>query len=340
MKGKIAVVGHPSRVGGADTELHMQIEIWQALGVEVHLCHTGPLDKNCRDLKLDERGCIYHAEKDWASLKDMHVISYCNSKYLENLHIIKPLAASTTFVNCMTWVFDKQKVAAAKKLIDYELYQTKRVMKKNTPELLTLNPDVQSFLIKPYFNSKFFSFIKDRPRDKFRFGRIHREDAGKFHPKTLWIYDTMVSPSLKDGLILGFNKRIQKKIGTVPNWIKTYHAGGLSQDEFYKHAQAIIQPCDPKHTENLPRIGFEAMASGSILIVDNKGGWQDIVKHGKTGWLCNDERDFVYYSSRCAYEHKEREKMALQARERLEENWGIDAAKDGWAKFFMHIGVL
>ena len=37
----ICVIGYPSRVGGADTELDHQIRVWQALGVKVHLIHTG-----------------------------------------------------------------------------------------------------------------------------------------------------------------------------------------------------------------------------------------------------------------------------------------------------------
>ena len=42
------------------------------------------------------------------------------------------------------------------------------------------------------------------------------------------------------------------------------------------------------------------MASGSVLIVDNRGGWRQMVEHGKTGWLCGSERDFIYYASKSA----------------------------------------
>ena len=270
----------------------------------------------------------------------MHVISYCNGKFLDNIKLIKSFVATTTFVNCMTWLFAKEKSAVKDGFIDYEIYQTQRVLDKNLVQLQAINPSVKGMCIKPYFDADLFPLILNRPRDKFRFGRIQREDAGKYHPKTLWIHETMTAPNLKEGIFLGFNKRIEKKIGPVPKWIKTYPAGKITQEEFYLHSQAIIQPCDVNHTENLPRIGFEAMASGTILIVDKKGGWQDIVRHGKTGWLCSGEREFAYYSSRCAFEHKEREKMAVRAREHLIENWGMDAAKEGWSKFFKEVGIL
>ncbi len=45
---EICVIGYPSRLGGADTELDHQIRVWQALGLQVHLIHTGPLDDNLR----------------------------------------------------------------------------------------------------------------------------------------------------------------------------------------------------------------------------------------------------------------------------------------------------
>ncbi len=32
------------------------------------------------------------------------------------------------------------------------------------------------------------------------------------------------------------------------------------------------------------------MASGSVLVVDNRGGWRQMVEHGKTGW---EEEDTV-----------------------------------------------
>ena len=64
----LCVIGHPSRLGGADTELDHQIHCWQALGIVVHICPTGPLDQNLLSMNLAERGCVYHAPRDWRSL--------------------------------------------------------------------------------------------------------------------------------------------------------------------------------------------------------------------------------------------------------------------------------
>ena len=53
----------------------------------------------------------------------------------------------------------------------------------------------------------------NRPNDKFRFCRISREDTDKFSADTLFIYETMVAPVLKSGIILGYNNKTKEKIG-------------------------------------------------------------------------------------------------------------------------------
>jgi len=340
MSKDLYVVGYPSKVGGADTELDQQIYAWQKLGITVHLIHTQAHDANSRAMDMEKRGCIVHEPSDWKSINGGHVISYCNGRFLKHLPKIREYAATTTFVNCMTFIFSNEKRMMPH--IDYEIYQTARVMEKNFPEVQKLNPKTKGFLIKPYFNIDSFPFYENRPTDKFRFGRIHREDLSKFHPNTLWIYDTMVAPTLKSGIILGYNKAIEKKLRRrPPAWIKTYPAGGLSQTDFYKTTEVIIQCCDPKHNENLPRIAFEAMSSGTLLIVGNYGGWPDLVQHGVTGWLCENERDFVYYSSRAAYEHEERKNMIQAAHNKVTEQWGnIDAACEQWTPYFKELGLL
>ena len=90
-------------------------------------------------------------------------------------------------------------------------------------------------------------------------------------------------------------------------------------------------------TENWPRIGFEAMSSGSVLIVDNRGGWKKLVKHGVTGWLCNTQQEFIYYASRMALEPKLRGTMARAARKWGKELAGLESSMRSWGEVFKHL---
>lgn len=328
----ICVIGHPSRYGGADTELDHQITCWLAMGIEVHICHTGDVTSDLHSLKLEERGCIYHASRDWASLEGLHCISFCNGEFLENLPKIKQHARTTTFVNCMTWNFEREIEMHSNGLIDFHLYQTQHAFERVSKKLVDIG-DYRPLFFKPYFDRSEFAYVDNRPNDKFRFGRISRADGDKFNDRQLWIYETMTAPELKEGIILGWGENVESKFGKRPDsYIRALNPGEISQQAFYAQCEAIIMTTDT--FENLPRVGFEAMASGSILVVDNRGGWKMLVEDGVTGWLCNDDREFVYKASRCAFETEERQRMRQAASERLDEIAGLETAQQSWEQVF------
>lgn len=335
---ELCVIGHPSRLGGADTELDHQIDCWLAMGIQVHICHTAALDANLESMALRDRGCIYHEPRDWRSLEGLHCISFCNAEFLNNLPQIRRYARTTTFVNCMTFNFAREIEMHQRGLIDFHLYQTPHARDQVAPALASTGR-FRPLMFTPYFRADQFPFHEARPSDKFRFGRISRNDADKFDAQQLWIYETMTAPQLKEGLIVGWNEVIERKFGRRPDsWIRTCPAGSVSQHKFYEFCEAVIM--STATLENLPRVGFEAMASGSILIVDDRGGWKQQVEDGITGWLCHDDREFVYKASRCAFEPRERQAMRVAARERLEAKWGIRVAMESWATVFRELQQL
>jgi len=327
---ELCVIGHPGRCGGASSELDHQIRCWHAMGVTVHLCPTSPPDVNARAMRMEDRGCIYHAPCDWPSIAGMHVISYCSRDFLRTLPEIRKHARTTTFVNCMSWAFDAEVAAVQQGLIDFELYQTVHSMEKIAERLQGAN-ELERLLIHPYFHAADFPF---QPREPglFRFGRISRSAPDKFGKKQLWIYETMTAPEHKQGLILGWGAEVEKKLGRPPFWIGTMPSCSLSQQAFYQFANAVIMTT--AGTENLPRVGFEAMASGSVLVVDDRGGWQLQVEDGSTGWLCKDEREFVYKASRLAHEKDEAADMRHAARQKVETAWGLNPAMESWSRVF------
>lgn len=330
----LCVIGHPSKLGGADTELEHQIYLWREMGIEVYICHTGDFDSNaekmCQEMK--SIGCKYLPSKSWKDLQGLDVISFCNGQFLENLSEIKKYARSTTFVNCMTWNFNKELEAQEKNLIDFYLYQTQHQFDRVSVKLKNLGSNYKPLFFNPYFKNDNFPFIERKDNSLFRFGRISRGDADKFGKHQLWIYETMTAPVLKSGTILGWDSRAEKKLGKLPSYIKGHSEGSISQQELYALCDVIIMTTDTY--ENLPRVGFEAMSSGSLLVVDNKGGWIKLVEDGKTGWLCNDNREFVYKASRTAFESNETNQLRINAREKLEKEWGKENSIKSWEKIF------
>lgn len=334
---KIFINGFPSLYGGAGTELHHQIIAWEKMGMDINIIPTGDGFRNEPLYReLIGMGVHIHAPNDWTVLSPGDpILGFCNGEFLQNIPSIRKYTRRTVFVNCMTWLFDKEKELMANGDIAMFLYQNEEVRQKNMPILKSLNDDssIAFMTFKPYFHNDSFPFVKERTDEYFGCGRISRQDTDKFARNTLHIYEYFVAPVFKKGLFLGFDHRSESKIGKPYDWIRTARdQNEVSQQEFYQHCKIVLQPTDT--TENWPRVGFEAMASGSILIVDNRGGWRQMVDHGKTGWLCDHERDFIYYASKMAYEPHLRDDMAEAARERALQLGGLESSMESWAEIF------
>jgi hypothetical protein len=332
---ELCVIGHPSKLGGADTELDHQIRLWRMMDIDVYICHTSGYDDNCKKMRaeMESIGCKYIESKSWKDLGGFHTISFCNGQFLENIEEIKKYAKSSTFVNCMTWNFNKELEAHKKGLIDFYLYQTQHQFDKVSIKLKDINSaNYRPLFFNPYFHRECFPFVERKNNDSFKFGRISRGDADKYGGRQIWIWETMTAPVLKSGIVLGWDHRAEKKLGKLPSYVYGFKEGQITQQDFYKDCDVLIMTTDT--FENLPRVGFEAMSSGSVLVVDNRGGWKVLVEDGKTGWLCNDDREFVYKGSRSAFEINETNEIRHKAKEKLENEWGKEPSIKCWEKIF------
>lgn len=331
---RLFIYGHPGLYGGAGVELHHQIHIWKHLDLKLTIIpsmsgfQNEPLYQEMIDLGID-----YTEPHDFSSItKDDAIINFCGSEFLDRIKDIFSKTRRNIFVNCMSFMFPKEKEAAKEDLIGFFLYQRPQILEDHKKELIKLGSKAQFIHFHPYFYDKGFEF-SCIDQSFTNIGRISRQDTDKFSRNVLHIYEYIVSPKAKRGYFLGFDKRSETKIGKPPHWITTYHNHRqLPVKDFYKKVDFIVQSTDT--TENWPRIGFEAMATGTPLVVDNRGGWKYMITHGVNGFLCNHERDFIYYGSRLAYDLDLRTEIAINAKKRCYELGGFDISKESWEKVF------
>lgn len=329
---KICVIGYPSKYGGADTELDHQITCWHKMGVEIHVIPTSEPDNAQLSLGVAERVHTVHRPRDWTACKGLHVISYCNGDFLANIIEIKRHARSTTFVNCMTWLFDKEREAHALRQIDVSLYQTDHARILVQDDLKRLNPKFRWFKVRPYFDLSAFPFHENTDDSVFRFCRVSRDDPAKFSKDTFRIFREFASPVPKKGVVLGFKTELFTKCGPSESFVELLTPNQRSVASVYAESDVLLQSCDTY--ENLPRVAMEAMSSGCVPVVDNRGGWREIIEHDVTGFLCGSAADFIDRATNLAHNPDKRRQMAIAGRQRVELLYGLESATKEWTEFF------
>jgi glycosyltransferase involved in cell wall biosynthesis len=170
--------------------------------------------------------------------------------------------------------------------------------------------------------------------DHFRYGRISRADIKKFNIDQFKVYKEFESPVPKSGVVLGWGTNPEEKFKyqKIPQDIQLIKAGGTTSKEFYQFCDVL---CSQNDTfENLPRVGFEAMASGSVLVVDNRGGWKIQVENKVTGFLCDNTQEFINSMTFLANNKDQKEEMRLKAKEKLEREWGFEKSAKSWESVF------
>ena len=335
---EIAVIGYPSLCGGADTELLDQLKIWSMLGIKTHIIPTN----RCKNrIDISDLNTVIHKPFDFSSCSGLHTISFCNPAFLIFSNTIKRYARSTSWVNCMTFNWKNELEAHERGDIDFFLYQTKHQYEKLAGHLIKINSNYVPFKFVPYFDNSKFPYIESNERDysKLHFGRISRADLSKFSKDQFEIYYKCNVE--KQGIVLGWKsefKRCFRSDFLNGSDCSFYFEGGISQQQFFKETNVLSMSTST--FENLPRTGFEALASGTVLVVDNRGGWKLQVDHKKTGILCNNKNDFIEAMNYLYKNPEVCKEYARNARAKLEAEFSFKRSASSWLTFFEGINKL
>ena len=345
---ELFVYGFPGLYAGANTELHHQIILWRKMGLSVHLIPGGEgYRQQTLYPEMIDLGVVVHDSKAFEAIPPgVPVLSFCNVDFLNRIDDVLRYSHNTVFINCMSWLFEAEKARHRQGKIAAFLYQNEDVRHACGAELREINPapDVKYLPVRSYIDTRSFPFVDAEERNRqrqngtFMIGRISRDAGDKYSANTLSIWEQVQTSGPKRGIMLGFGQAAQKKIGTPPEWVQTYiNHKHLSQKDFYRQVDVLVQPMDT--TETGPRVGLEAMASGTVVIADNRGGWRNMVEHGVTGWLCDSPEDFIRYATQMAHEPEQRAEMAKAARTHLDEVAGFEVCAASWEAALKQLGV-
>jgi len=340
----IFVVGYPGPVGGACTELWHTLKLWRAFGWPVHLIPTWSIPEARWKERCESIGCHTHRvnpnREELEAIEGLAggiVVSFCNGNFLQEADQFRELGCRIVWANCMNWMFAQEKRHYSL-FGPFEAYMFQSEHQRNTlaPELAKWGVRTdQCHRIPGAFDPDEFTFAprQHASADPFVIGRISRASPDKFSTNTWPILDRVDYPS-KKYRVLGWADVVGKTIGKPPKWAECLESQAEPVDRFLGSLHAYCQ-INGQATENWPRTGLEAMASGVPIVVEARGGWPEMIDHGQTGFLGNTDAELAHWLAHLAYDEDRRLEVAARAFHRLVTDLADpQRIADGWQKLF------
>jgi len=325
----VFVCGWPGDVGGANTELWHTLKLWRSLGIPVAVIPPWGAADQGDDygywaVRLAEIGCRIESCPDPSLLSNVQglagstVVAFCAPKFLSAAHRFRALGCRIVWAGCMTRpLAGEVRHYRRHGTFDRYVFQSRYQRNKLEDGLASYGyrPE-HGRLIRGAFDVSEFPYAP-LPRldgEPFVIGRISRAAVEKFSPHSWDIYGRMPRIAAR---VLGFGPAVEAAIGSPPSWARWYRENAMPSREFLATLNAFVMPS--ACFENWPRVGLEAMAAGVPLVVDNRGGWREMIRHGETGFLCDGTADFVRYASMLAADDSLRLRVAHAARAAVEQ---------------------
>ena len=316
------IIGYPSEIGGANTELWHTVKLWRRFGLGVTLLPTWQADRGV----AGPAGCASAAARSFAgadALDDVPglagsvVVSFCNTKFLAVAERIGPARLPHDLGGLHELALSPGAAA---------LSALRPVRPARLPEPLparsacwrsfaaTDSSEQQGRIIRgaidageiplPAAAARGGRAVRRRPHQPRRSGQVLADaledvwaDSASGAGRGCWAGSETSRPAP----------------GPPPPWAECLPGRGPAGRRVPRTLHALVQ-ANAAAVENWPRVGLEAMAAGVPLVVDAKGGWQEMLRHGRTGYLCRTDDEQAYYAARLAYDEEHRLRLAAAPR--------------------------
>lgn len=333
----IFVAGYPGDLGGASTELDHTLRLWRRRGLGVALVPNDTPDPRWR-ARMDRLGCTtLRANPETVHLPGGSiVVAFCNERFLHAAHRFRQAGCRIVWAGCMNWLFPAERLHYRRHgPFDRYVFQSRHQRGTLAPELRKYGfRDEQGCLIRGPLDLAEFPY-RPRPRaagEAFTLGRISRAAVDKFHRDSWAVYGGI--PRDVRVRILGWHPRVEEQLGAPPSWAECLRERALPARDFLRSLHCLA-PLGGEAVENWPRAGLEAMATGVPVVAEARGGWTEMIQHGRTGYLARTHEEFADCVTRLADDETHRLTMAAAAREAVEQDLAApDAIWRAWRRLF------
>lgn len=341
----VFVIGYPGSVGGAGTECWHTIRLWRTAGLPVRCIPTWRADPKWQR-RLAAVACPTVQARPTqlhrvAGLAGSVVLAFCNSQFLRFADRFRQLGCRVVWLGCMNWLFAAERRHYHRfGPFDAYVFQSRYQYNVLLPRLSKygVRPE-QCHLIRGAFLGDEFPFrpLEHLPGTPLVLGRLSRAAPDKFSPHTWTIYGSVPHPIR--ARVMGWSRHVEAHLGPPPPWAQCLPPGSEPAAEFLAGLHAMVQ-LGGSAVENWPRTGLEAMATGTAVVAERRGGWTEMIEHGRTGLLADDDRELVEHIGRLAIDEPLRLELIHQARRRLESELACpQTIWAAWRRLFAGLGL-
>lgn len=351
---KIFQLGYPGNMGGANTECWHTVKLWREAGWDVTLIPTWQPDDSYRS-KLDAIGVetVVVERVKWGrdgtkcavprprldqvpGLPGSVVVGMCNSHVGGCWDELRAIGCKIVWVNCMTFLQEFERRAWVDHgPADAYLFQSEFQRVRLEPKLLMYGyrPE-QGFVVHGAFALDEWPYepLSHSVNGAFYVGRLSRPDADKWSSNH-WQILGGIPYTERRALCMGWTEQLEHKCGRPPSWAECLPPQEIGAREFLSRCHCLLH-VNGGARENWPRVGLEAMATGVPIIAQNKWGWREMIRHGETGVLADNDAELCYWAAKLAHEENRRLAMAEAARAHVEDLAKPDRLIKGWQEVF------
>lgn len=320
----IYVIGYPSAVGGANTELWHTVKLWRRYGLPVIMIPTWRAMPEWRrplkriGVKIQER--VGH---ELPVPEGATCVAWCNEHFERIAHQLQVRGCRLIYVPCMSYLTGTLINHHAKHgPYDRYVFQSHSQYETLLPQLAPFGVSAKRCrLIRGAFDPAEFPYHPRRQAGLI-VGRLSRPDLAKFHRETWRVYGRVRRRIPETQVrIMGWGPKLVQHCGEPPGWAEVLKRDTESTPKFLRSLHVMAQMGDlaagPRSLENWPRVGLEAMAAGVPIVADRRGGWKEMIIEGETGLLASSPEEATAHIIHLGLDEDARRKITNRAAEDL-----------------------
>jgi hypothetical protein len=311
------VFGWPSFVGGADTKLAHLLRLLNGhLRITVIPNYPEQLEERVWTRELDALGIAYTTLDRLPRRLTGFGLSLCNDYFFTagKAAQAKERGLKVVWSSEMMWHHEGELEGVKQGLVDKVLY-TSEVQKKS---LMEGYGKVPGFITGNYIDPDCFPF-RDRRHSTFTIGRLSRPDAAKYPEDFPVFYESLGLGDVRYR-VMAWDQELRNKYA----WHRfngqwdLLEAAAEPQLQFLHSLDLFVYPLGHKFVESWGRSTVEAMLTGAIPLVPLGHHLENLMEHGKTGYVCHDFLEYQEHAQRLNRDYAARRTMARQCRDQAE----------------------